>query len=174
MRIFTLLLVLSVLCTQLNAQHKAKLHVDIALNIDGPTSGALSNNTGGFGANLGLLYDAGKKFSPFLEFSSDFFWGDKLYYIGPGGNHVDQHYKIYNLFAGAKLSITSRSFFSVSAGPSFNTILFAQQTNLGIKPALEFNFLKSRRLLGRVSYTNIFRSGGTESYVSLAAGYRLF
>lgn len=162
------------LSVYVKAQHSIKLHAYIAANIDGPTSGALANNTGGFGANFGLLLDAGKKLSPFVEFSSDFFWGDKLYYIGPGGNHVDQHYKIYNFFAGGKLSITSRSFFSLSAGPSFNTILFTQQTNLGIKPALEFNFLKSRKLLARVSYTNIFRSGGTESYVSLAAGYRLF
>ena len=174
MRKLITLAVLLFVIVAAQGQHSLKLHSYLSLNIDGPTAGVLTSNTGGLGLNLDVVADAGKKCSFFIQAGGDFFWGDKFYYIAPGGNHIEQHYKVFNLFGGTKLNINSRASVSLAAGPSFNTIFITSETNLAIKPALEFNFLKNRKLMARISYTNIFRTEHSEAYVGLAAGYRLF
>ncbi len=138
----------------------------------------IGNNPWGAGLGFQAFYNTHSKWKPVFEITSDLYLqSDKLLRLDPDGSTPTTDYgfnSMTNLFIGESFHPNSTVYFSFSGGPSF----IGGYTYPGIKPSFGFYFSRSQKVMGKISYINVFNRYKTtkEDFgsLSLAFGIKLF
>ena len=133
------------------------------------------NNIRGYGLGAEAILRTKTKFSPLVNFSSEFiFLDDKVYRTNADGSEMTSIGRVVNLQFGTNYTLYRNLYVAFVAGPSF----INGQTLAGIKPSIGFYFPRSKKALVKISHMTIFNrnSGKKENYSSLlfSVGVRLF
>ena len=138
----------------------------------------IGNNPWGMGLGLQTFFNTKSKFKPLIELTGNLYLeDDRVLKLNPDGsipqndNTVRSIVKFFGVFS---FHPTQSIYVSLLAGPSF----INGRTLLGVKPAFGFNFSKTQRWIGNISYINVFNRDNTtkESFgtISFTIGLKLF
>lgn len=134
-----------IVSTYLSAQFNQTLH-----------DYTIGNNPWSLGLGLQAYLNTHSSFKPTVEITGDLYLeSDKVLRSNPDGSFPENGNDVggmINLFAGSSFHPANSFYFSFVAGPSF----INKQTFLGIKPSFGFSFSKTQRIMGKISYINIF------------------
>ena len=175
MKKFISLLLCFIICHSIHAQRKVSSYLSLQYNktLYDITWG---NNPSGIGLGVETFFNTKSKFKPAIDITAHVYVeDDKVLRLDPNGNEILDVGAMINIFAGVAFHPTERAFFSLLAGPSF-----INGASFGIKPSIGFYFNKSQKVMGKLSFINIFnRHTGTEikkdfGTISFAIGFKLF
>lgn len=175
--IITILLSFILVQTGAYAQQKTSTFLTAQFNgtIHDRTVG---NNPWGAGLGIQTFFGSNTKFKAVIELTGDIYLADdKVSRVNTDGTNftpIDGVPGMINLFMGCSYHPDQHFYLSFMTGPSF----INGNMLLGVKPSAGIYFSKTRRLMGTLSYINIFnRDKPTKEdfgSVSLAIGMKLF
>jgi hypothetical protein len=109
------------------------------------------NNPWGTGLGLHSIVNNRSRFKPALEITGDIYiGGTKDLYLVEGRDVAVT--SMVNVFAGANLQASERTYVSLLMGPSFVN----GNACFGLKPAVGFYFSRKKTWMGKIAFINIF------------------
>lgn len=133
----------------------------------------LFNNPGGVGGNAALMINSKHAVKAIVEFAAEGFGGTELIYFASDGSSIGPKREVYSVMAGSVYE-HKNLYVGCSAGPVF----LSQGTYGGIKPVVGYYFSKTKRLVGKISLTNVFQrdhAGNKDfGFLGFGIGVKLF
>ena len=133
------------------------------------------NNPSGVGLGLETYINTKSKFKLTAEVTGHIYLeNDKVFRMTTSGNGLESVGSMLNVFAGASFHPGVNAFFSFLVGPSF----IDGDTRFGIKPSMGFYFDKGKKIMGKMSYINIFNrvKSFKEDFgtINITIGFKLY
>lgn len=135
---------------------------------------SVGNNPSGVGLGLETFINSPSKFKLAIDITGHIYLeNDKVFRMTTNGEEIKDVVAMINIFTGLSFQPTEQAFVSFVAGPSF-----INETSFGIKPSMGFYFNKTKKVMGKMSFINVFNrdksSKGSFGTISFAIGFKLY